>query len=132
MAYLPFVSSPVAKKRYTSPTMPMVRPCGGVLIVGLLLMLCSFSMSSFTPRQRPHKLRRSLDSSVQLVVVHDALRLDRHPIYHRLAGDVEHPDMRLPQRCLGLVGTDAGDESVLPDADKHVAVNKDAPSLISS
>ena len=33
-AYLPFVSSPVARKRYTSPTTAMVRPWGGVLMVG--------------------------------------------------------------------------------------------------
>src|SRR3954466_794037 len=34
MAYFPFVSSPVARKRYTSPTTAMVRPWAGVLKVG--------------------------------------------------------------------------------------------------
>src|SRR5207253_8430751 len=36
-AYLPLVSSPVARKRYTSPTTAMVRPLGGVLMTGLRL-----------------------------------------------------------------------------------------------
>ena len=30
MAYFPFVSSPVARKRYTSPTTATVRPSAGV------------------------------------------------------------------------------------------------------
>jgi hypothetical protein len=43
-AYLPFVSSPVARKRYTSPTTAMVRPSLGFLIMGGVmvasLLLC--------------------------------------------------------------------------------------------
>src|SRR5436853_603512 len=45
MAYLPFVSSPVARKRYTSPTTAKVRPWGGVLIVGFVV-INSFLRSS--------------------------------------------------------------------------------------
>lgn len=40
-AYLPLVSSPVARNRYTSPTTAMVRPWGGALMTGWRLMLFS-------------------------------------------------------------------------------------------
>jgi hypothetical protein len=40
--------------------------------------------------------------------------------------------MRSPHRRLAFVGADAVDESVFPDTDGPVAVNEDAPSLISS
>src|SRR4051794_27473388 len=44
-------------------------------------------------RERPHEPRRPLNPIRQLVVVLDALRLDRHPIPHRPTGDVERPDV---------------------------------------
>lgn len=37
-----------------------------------------------------------------------------------------HPDMRLPQSCLGLIETDAGDEPVLPYSGQGVAVDQEA------
>src|SRR5438445_6400267 len=37
-AYLPFVSSPVARKRYTSPTTATVRPWAAMRTVGFWLM----------------------------------------------------------------------------------------------
>ena len=47
-AYLPFVSSPVARKRYTSPTTAMVRPWGGVLMTGWRLMLFPHFLYRYT------------------------------------------------------------------------------------
>lgn len=38
MAYLPFVSSPVARKRYTSPTTAIVRPLSGLQKTGMLVI----------------------------------------------------------------------------------------------
>src|SRR3954471_13003544 len=77
-------------------------------------------------RERPHESYRPLDPRLQLVVVLDALRLDRHPIPHRPAGDVELPDVWLQQRRLPLVGAEAGDEPVLPDPGQGVAVEHEA------
>src|SRR5262249_35356245 len=73
-----------------------------------------------------HELHRPLDPRPQLVVVLDAFRLDRHPIPHRPAGDVEPPDVRLPQRRFPLVGAEAGDEPVLPDPGECVAMEEEA------
>ena len=39
MAYLPSVSSPVARKRYTSPTMPMRGPSQGFRMVAGCFMV---------------------------------------------------------------------------------------------
>ena len=45
MAYLPSVSSPVARKRYTSPTTAMVRPSVGFRRVGgWVMVILLFSM----------------------------------------------------------------------------------------
>src|SRR5262245_47402048 len=120
-AYLPLVSSPVATKRYTSPTRVMVRPSPGLWIVGFiwlsLLSLCW---------QLSHELHRSLNPALQLVVVLDALRLDHHPIPHRPAGDVERSDVRLPQRHFPLVRANADDQAVLPDPRQGIAVEEEA------
>ena len=43
-AYLPLLSSPVARKRYTSPTTAMVRPSVGVLSVGGCVLLIGNSV----------------------------------------------------------------------------------------
>src|SRR5262249_19564129 len=40
-AYLPLVSSPVARKRYTSPTRATVRPCWGLRIIGFIGLVSS-------------------------------------------------------------------------------------------
>lgn len=84
------------------------------------------------PRQIAHEFHRKLDPTCQLLIILDTLRLDGYPILDRPAGDVEYPNVRLPHCRFTLVGAETGDESVLPDSDKHVAVNEDAPSLISS
>src|ERR1043166_5878218 len=109
-AYLPFVSSPVARKRYTSPTTAIVRPSPNLRIVAFIRP----SLLSLR-RQLPHEPHGPLNPALQLVVVLDALRLDHHPIPHRPAGDVERPDVRLPQRHFPLVRAEAGDQAVLPD-----------------
>src|SRR5690348_10403782 len=77
-------------------------------------------------RQRLHELQRPVDPDGQLVVVHDAIRLNRHPIPHRPAGDVKRPDVRLPKRRLALIRAEAGDEPVLPDPGQGVAVEQEA------
>src|SRR5947208_2522315 len=77
-------------------------------------------------RQCLHELQRQVDPAGQLVVALDPLRLDRRPIPHRPAGDVERPDVRLSQRCFPLVGAEAGDEPVLADSDECVAVDEEA------
>src|SRR5438270_635769 len=77
-------------------------------------------------RQRLHEPQRQVDPTYQLVLVLDPLRPDRHPFSHRLAGDVERPDVRLLQRRFPLVGAEAGDEPVLPDPDECVAVDEEA------
>src|SRR6478672_714508 len=82
--------------------------------------------SALLSGQRPHELRRPPDPHIQLIVVLYAFRLDRHPISHRPAGDVERPDVRLPLRRLPLVGAEAGDEPVLPGPDQGVAVEEEA------
>ena len=66
-------------------------------------------------RQLPHEFHRPLNPARQMAVVLDAFRLDQHPALHRPAGDVELPDVRLPQRRLPFVGAEPGDERVLPD-----------------
>ena len=69
MAYLPLVSSPVARKRYTSPTTAMVRPSVGLRITGVEgLLISSYStnegrlFSSNTHGVRPsrHQPHRNL------------------------------------------------------------------------
>src|SRR2546426_1169121 len=50
MAYLPLVSSPTARKRYTSPTTAMVRPSVGFVSVGLCV-----SAITFTPVVSPRR-----------------------------------------------------------------------------
>src|SRR5262245_43828674 len=77
-------------------------------------------------RERPYELDGPLDPRLQLVVVLDAFRIDSDPIPHRLAGDVERPDVRLQQRRFPLVEAEAGDEPVLPDPDECVAVEEEA------
>ncbi len=42
IAYLPFVSSPVARKRYTSPTTAMVRPSAGFISTGTAGEFCKW------------------------------------------------------------------------------------------
>src|SRR5215469_13910965 len=52
-AYLQLVSSPVARKRYTSPTRETVRPCWGIRIIGFIRLV-----SSLFCGQCLHELRR--------------------------------------------------------------------------
>ena len=59
-AYLPFVSSPVARKRYTSPTTAMVRPWAGVRMVGFIRSV-SFKIAG--------SVHRPLDPAFQPVVI---------------------------------------------------------------
>src|SRR6516225_1148897 len=54
--YLQLVSSPVARKRYTSPTKETVWPCWGVRIIGFIRLV-----SSLFGGQCLHELRRPLD-----------------------------------------------------------------------
>src|SRR5262249_2051834 len=77
-------------------------------------------------RRRLHELQRQADPAGQLAITLDPLRLDRHPIPHRPASDVEWPDVRLQQRRFPLVGAEAGDEPVLPDPGQYVAVDEEA------
>src|SRR5262249_8173884 len=120
-ANLPMVSSPVARKRYTSPTRETVRPCWGVRIIGFIGLV-----SSLFCGQCLHKLRRPLNPAAQLIVALDASRADQHPALHRFAGEVERPDVRLQQRIIALIGIEPDDERILPDADKQVAVEQEA------
>src|SRR5262249_6256047 len=92
-AYLPFVSSPVARERSTSPTTASVAPWPGARMIGVVRVVPLLFHG-----QRPHELGGSLDPAGQLIVLFDALRPDHDPALHRPAGDVELPDMRLPQR----------------------------------
>src|SRR5262249_37615129 len=118
---LPLVSSPVARKRYTSPTTATVRPCWGIRMVGFIRLV-----SSLFCGQRPDELRRPLDPAAQLVVTLDAFRLDQHPALHRPAGDVELLDVRPLQRIIAIVRAEPDDEAVFPDADQQVAVEQEA------
>src|SRR5262249_35868293 len=120
-AYLPLVSSPVARKRYTSPTRATVRPCWGIRIIGFIGLVYSLFCG-----QCLHELRRPLDPAAQLVAALDALRLDQPPALHRSAGDVELVDVRLLQRLIALVRAEPHDEGIPPDADEHVAVDQAA------
>ena len=63
MAYLPLVSSPVARKRYTSPTTAMVRPWVVGLMVGFIR-----SMASRFRCQCRHEFQRSLDPVLQTML----------------------------------------------------------------
>src|ERR1700730_7666167 len=89
-------------------------------------MIASSVQPASSSWQRPHKLHRPLDPALQLVIFPDALRLDHDPSLHRLASDVEFLDVRLQQRILVTVRADTGNQRVLPDADEHVAVEKEA------
>ena len=51
-AYLPFVSSPVARKRYTSPTTAMVRPWAGLRTTGVEGSLIGFVLRFRSDRSR--------------------------------------------------------------------------------
>ena len=53
-------------------------------------------------------------------------RAYQHPALHRLAGDVERPDVRLVQRFFAIVGAEPGNERALPYADEYVAVQEEA------
>ena len=75
--------------------------------------------------QRRNELDRLPDPRFQVGVAVDALGLDDHPALHRPAGDVEHSDMGLLQRCFGLFGSDACDQRVLEDADEQLAVEQE-------
>src|SRR5262249_51559216 len=77
-------------------------------------------------RQRSHERFRPLNPVAQLVVTLDACRGDQHPALHRLAGDVELPDVRLLQRLSTLVRAEPDDQRILPDAHKHVAAQQEA------
>src|SRR5258708_25806173 len=83
-AYLPFVSSPVARKRYTSPTTATVRPWAGLRITGFEgLLIGSYSSkesrlvtgtaaplampSAFAPA-RPHWVHTRLPAPAPLPV----------------------------------------------------------------
>src|SRR6516162_4471950 len=112
-AYLQLVSSPVARKRYTSPTRATVRPCWGVRIIGFIGLV-----SSLFCGQCLHELRRPLDPAAQLVAALDTFPFDQHPAFHRPAGDVELVDVRLLQRLIALVRAEPDDERILPDADQ--------------
>src|SRR6516165_6830968 len=48
--YLQLVSSPVARKRYTSPTRETVQPCWGFRIIGFIRLVSSLFC---VPRERP-------------------------------------------------------------------------------
>src|SRR5262245_12521066 len=120
-AYLQLVSSPVARKRYTSPTRATVRPCWGVRIIGFIRLV-----SSLFCGQCLHELRCPLDPAAQLLVALDTFRPDQHPALHGPTSDVELLDMRLQQGQVALVGAEPGDERILPDADEHVAVEQEA------
>jgi endogenous inhibitor of DNA gyrase (YacG/DUF329 family) len=50
VAYVPWVSSPVARKRYTSPTTAIVRPSVGFLIIGDSVMLYFQSRRDYNSR----------------------------------------------------------------------------------
>src|SRR5262249_7867964 len=120
-AYLPLVSSAVAKKRYTSPTRATVQPCWGVRIIGFIRLVSSLFFG-----QCLHELRRPLDPAAHLLVALDTFQPDRHPSLHGPTSDVELLDMRLQQGQVVLVGAEPGDERILPDADEHVAVEQEA------
>src|SRR5262249_35145486 len=53
-AYLPLVSSPVARKRYTSPTTATVRPCWGTRMVGFIRVVSFRSGPSWPVREIEH------------------------------------------------------------------------------
>src|SRR5262249_57620152 len=97
-AYLPLVSSPVARKRYTSPTRATVRPSAGLRMVGFVRL----SLLSLR-RQLPDELHGPLNPAAQLVVGLDAFGGDQHPAFHRPARDVELLDVRVLQRLIALV-----------------------------
>src|SRR6516164_9550783 len=120
-AYLPLVSSPVARKRYTSPTRATVRPCWGVQIIGFIGLV-----SSLFCGQCLHELRCPLDPALQLLVGIDAFRGDQHPALHRPPRDVEIADVRFLERLLALLRAEPHDEGVLPDPHEHVAVQQEA------
>src|SRR6516164_6697047 len=119
-AYLPLVSSPVARKRYTSPTRATVRPCWGIRKIGFIRLV-----SSLFYGQCLHELRCPLDPTAQLLVALDTFRPDQHPALHGPTSDVELRDMRLQQGQVALVGAEPGDERILPDADEHVAAEQE-------
>src|SRR6516164_836186 len=119
-AYLPLVSSPVARKRYTSPTRATVRPCWGVRIIGFIRLV-----SSLFCGQCLHELRCPLDPAAQLVAALDAFPLDHYPTLHRPARDVELLDVRFEQGLVAFFRAEADNQGVLPDADDHVAIKQE-------
>src|SRR5262249_8081626 len=70
--YLQLVSSPVARKRYTSPTRETVQPCWGIRIIGFIRLV-----SSLLCGQCLHELRRPDPASI-LSVWLDARHGRRH------------------------------------------------------
>ena len=88
--------------------------------------------AQFTSPAAPDELDRPLNPLRQLVIFLDALRLDQHPIPHRPAGEVKFPDVRLQSAFVTIFRVEPDNLRVFPDADKRVAVNEDALSLISS
>src|SRR5262249_59828383 len=112
-AYLPLVSSPVARKRYTSPTRATVRPSAGLRMVGFIRL----SLLSLR-RQLPDELHRPLNPALQLIVTTtDALRGHHYPTLHRPASDVELLDVRFEQGLVAFFRAEADNQGVLPDAD---------------
>src|SRR5262249_38502464 len=116
-AYLPLVSSPVATKRYTSPTRVMVRPSPGLRIVGFiwlsLLSLCW---------QLRNELYRPLNPATQFIVAFDAFRVNQRLSLHRPPRNVELPDVWLLQRFVAVLWAEPDDQRLLPDPDEHVAI----------
>src|SRR4051812_24964370 len=107
-AYLPLVSSPVTRKRYTSPTTAMVRPFGGLLMTGLrfilrssVAVLCSIGW----------RLDADAGGGIDRLLLgrHDVLEISRHsPCFSFVAG------------CYLLGGTDGDDlkvHEVIPAGD---------------
>src|SRR5262249_36360167 len=124
-AYLPLVSSPVARKRYTSPTRPTVRPCWGLRIIGFIRLV-----SSLFCGQCLHELRRPLDPAAQLLVALDAFRPDQHPAFHGPTSDVELLDMRLQQGPVALVGAAVGEGAGPGQLEGHDAVEGVVAGLV--
>src|SRR6185312_8784913 len=78
------------------------------------------------PRQLLHELHCSFNPVDQVVVILEAFRLHHYPAFHWPAGDVELSDVRLLKCVIVVVGAETDDQRVLPDADEHVAVEKEA------
>src|SRR5262249_40253138 len=88
-------SSPGTSPRLVLPLEPIRRRAARrVPRPASFLFRFALGLPLLLPWQLPHELHGPLNPVLQLLVVLDASRLDRHPIPHRPAGDIERPNVQ--------------------------------------